>query len=63
MKALGIAFSARKAGNCLNCIEYVLTKLKEQGFTIEVINAYNFEIRDRLDNLVKSILKNWKRKR
>jgi multimeric flavodoxin WrbA len=45
MKALGIAFSARKIGNCLNCIEYVLTKLKEQGFAIEVINAYNLEIK------------------
>ena len=45
MKALGIAFSARRIGNCLNCIEYVLTKLKEQGFAIEVINAYNLEIK------------------
>jgi multimeric flavodoxin WrbA len=45
MKALGVAFSARKRGNCLNCIEYVLTKLKEQGFAIEVINAYNHEIK------------------
>jgi len=45
MKALGIAFSARKRGNCLNCIDYVLTKLKEQGFETDVINAYDFEIK------------------
>jgi multimeric flavodoxin WrbA len=85
MKALGIAFSARKRGNCLNFIEYVLTKLKEQGFETEVINAYDSEmktcshcnyecfaqelrgkdekVRDRLDNLVKLILSDWKSKR
>jgi len=45
MKALGIAFSARKRGNCLNCIEYVLAKLKEQEFETEVINAYDCEIK------------------
>jgi len=45
MKALGIAFSARKRGNCLNCMEYVLTKLKEQGFETEIINAYDSEIK------------------
>ena len=45
MKALGIAFSARKRGNCVNCLEYVSDKLKEQGFETEVINAYNCDIR------------------
>jgi multimeric flavodoxin WrbA len=45
MKALGIAFSARKRGNCLNCIEYVLPKLKELKFKTEVINLYNWEVR------------------
>jgi multimeric flavodoxin WrbA len=45
MKALGIAFSARKRGNCLNCIEHVLAKLKEQGFETEVINVYDSEIK------------------
>jgi multimeric flavodoxin WrbA len=45
MKALGIAFSARKRGNCLNCVEYVLRELKEQGFETAVINAYDYEIR------------------
>jgi multimeric flavodoxin WrbA len=45
VKALGIAFSARKMGNCLNCVEYVLAKLKTQGFATEVINAYDLEIK------------------
>ena len=45
MKALGIAFSARKRGNCLNCVDYVLTKLREQGFETDVINAYDCEIK------------------
>ena len=44
MKALGLAFSARKRGNCLDCVEYVLKKLREQGFETEVINAYDCEI-------------------
>jgi multimeric flavodoxin WrbA len=45
MKALGVAFSARKRGNCLDCIEYVLAKLKEQGFKTEIINTYDSEIK------------------
>jgi multimeric flavodoxin WrbA len=45
MKALGIAFSARKRGNCLNCAEYVLAKLKDEGFEIEVVNAYDYDIK------------------
>jgi multimeric flavodoxin WrbA len=45
MKALGIAFSARKRGNCIDCLEYVLSKLKEHGFENEVINAYDYEIK------------------
>jgi len=45
MKALGIAFSARKKGNCLNCVEYVLTKLKKERFETEVINAYDYKIK------------------
>jgi multimeric flavodoxin WrbA len=45
MKALGIAFSARSKGNCLNCTEYVLTKLAEHGFETEIVNAYDCEIK------------------
>ena len=37
MKALGIAFSARKRGNCLSSIEYVLAELKKQRFETEAI--------------------------
>jgi multimeric flavodoxin WrbA len=44
MKALGLAFSARKRGNCLNCTEYVLNKLGEQGFQTEIINAFDCRI-------------------
>jgi len=32
MKAVGIVFSARNKGNCLNCVEYVLEKLKKKEF-------------------------------
>jgi multimeric flavodoxin WrbA len=45
MKALGITFSARKRGNCLNSVEYILAKLREKGFKTEVINAYDHEIK------------------
>lgn len=45
MKALGVAFSARERGNCLNCAEYVSMKLEERGFKTEVINAYDCEIK------------------
>lgn len=45
MKALGIAFSARKRGNCLGCIEYALNRLKGKGFETKVINAYDYEIK------------------
>jgi len=45
MKALGIAFSARKRGNCLSCVEYVLSKLEEHGFENEVVNVYDNEIK------------------
>lgn len=34
-----------KRGNCLNCVDYVLRKLKEQGFETDVINAYDCEIK------------------
>jgi multimeric flavodoxin WrbA len=45
MKALGIAFSARKRGNCLDCAEYVMAKLKDYMFQTEIINAYEYEIK------------------
>jgi len=45
MKALGIAFSARKRGNCLNSLEYALAKLKAQKFETEIINIYDHDVR------------------
>ncbi|MGQ9624703.1 MAG: flavodoxin family protein [Candidatus Bathycorpusculaceae bacterium] len=45
MKALGIAFSARKSGNCLNSLEYVLTRLKAHEIETEIINIYNYDIK------------------
>ncbi|MGB9778697.1 MAG: flavodoxin family protein [Candidatus Bathyarchaeales archaeon] len=45
MKALGIAFSARKRGNCLNSVEYVLAKLKAQKFETEIINIYDNKVK------------------
>lgn len=45
MRALGLAFSARKRGNCLDSIEYVLARLKENGFESEIVNAYDYEIK------------------
>jgi len=44
MKTLGIAFNAKR-GNCLDCVEYVLAKLREQRFETEVINLYDYEIK------------------
>jgi len=45
VKALGLVFSARKRGNCLNAVEYVLEKLNEQNFQSEIVNAYDYEIK------------------
>jgi multimeric flavodoxin WrbA len=44
MNALGIAFSARRKGNCLDCVEYVLTKLRDNGFETSIVNAYEYSI-------------------
>jgi multimeric flavodoxin WrbA len=45
MKALGLVFSARRAGNCLDSVNYVLSKLKKAGFDVEIINCYDYEIK------------------
>lgn len=44
MKALGIAFSARKAGNCSRSIEYCLRKLEERKFQTKFLNACELKI-------------------
>lgn len=45
MKALGIAFSARKRGNSLKCVEYVLAKLKKYRFQVEIVNIYDLQVK------------------
>ncbi len=44
MKILGIAFSARREGNCLKTVEYVLSIFKEKGIETEVINTFHAKI-------------------
>ena len=44
VKVLGIAFSARKEGNCLSCVGYCLDRFGENGFDVELLNAYDREI-------------------
>lgn len=44
MKTLGVAFSARREGNCLKCLRYCLERLKERGYETELINAYDHRI-------------------
>ncbi len=44
MRVLGIAFSARREGNCLSCVLYCLDKFREKGFEVELLNAYDLEI-------------------
>ena len=45
LKVAGIVFSARREGNCLNCMKYCLEKLKEKGFSTILINAYDYNIK------------------
>jgi len=45
VKVLGLVFSARQRGNCLDSVEYVLKKFAQKGFETEVVNAYDFEIK------------------
>ena len=44
MKALGIAFSARKNGNCAKLLRYCLNNLKKREFDTELLEAYDFQI-------------------
>jgi len=44
MEALGLVFSARRKGNCLSCVEFVLKELEKEGFKIEVLNMYEYNI-------------------
>ncbi len=44
MKALGVAFSARKEGNCLSSLQYCQERLRGKGYETELINAYDHKI-------------------
>lgn len=44
MKALGIAFSARKEGNCVKCVGYCLENLEKKDYKVETLNTYNLNI-------------------
>lgn len=44
MKALGVAFSARKEGNCLKFLQYCFEKLRQRGYETELVNAYDHQI-------------------
>jgi len=45
MMAPGIAFSARKRGNCPDCLEYVLSKLEKQGLKTKTVSVYHYEMK------------------
>jgi multimeric flavodoxin WrbA len=45
LKVLGLVFSARKRGNCLDAVKYVLGKFAQKGSEIDLVDAYNFEIK------------------
>lgn len=34
MKAVGVVFTARNRGNCLNCVEYVLERVLSQALKV-----------------------------
>ncbi len=44
MKALGMAFSARREGNCLRLTRYCLGEFERRGFETGVLNAYELQI-------------------
>jgi multimeric flavodoxin WrbA len=44
MKALGLAFSARREGNSSRCLRYCLERIEERGFQTEFLNAYELKI-------------------
>jgi multimeric flavodoxin WrbA len=44
-KVLGLVFSARKRGTCLDSVKYMLDKFAKKSFETEVVNAYDLEIK------------------
>ncbi|KUH34722.1 hypothetical protein APY94_00640 [Thermococcus celericrescens] len=45
MKVIGVAFSARKGGNCARILRFCLQKFEEKGHETELVEAYDLEIR------------------
>lgn len=44
IKALGLVFSARKQGNCLDCVNYCLDRLRKEEIETQLINIYDYRI-------------------
>ena len=45
MKVAGVVFSARKRGNCFDCVKYCLDKLEGKVFRTVLVNAFDYEIK------------------
>jgi len=44
VKALGLIFSARKRGNCYDCANYCLDRLREESIETQLINIHDYTI-------------------
>jgi len=44
LKALGLVFSARKHGNCYDCVNYCLERLRKEGIETRLISMYDYRI-------------------
>jgi hypothetical protein len=44
MRALGIAFSARRRANCFECVNLCLECLRDEGFSTEIIDMFDYHI-------------------
>jgi multimeric flavodoxin WrbA len=44
MKVVGLNFSSRINGNCYNCVDYCLKRIKSRGYEVEIINFFNYEV-------------------
>ena len=44
MRALGIAFSARRRANCFDCDNFSLESLCDEGFSTDIIDIYDYNI-------------------
>jgi len=44
VKALGLVFSARRQGNCYDCVNYCLERLCKEGIKTQLTNMYDYKI-------------------